>query len=130
MPCPVLLWGRSSKAKSQARRAKSEAKTDTLLTIFHLSALEKKLLIYSDNANLTDMLTRGRLSTTFTSIFQNPAGAVTGSVLVQLGENDALWPASYTAGETAYWTSTASISVQTLPAVGHSFHLHLDDWTG
>jgi hypothetical protein len=36
LSCPVV-----------ARRAKSEAETDTQLTIFHLSALKKRLPIYS-----------------------------------------------------------------------------------
>lgn len=99
------------------------------LLFYYPPAADQDVINY-DNANLTDNLTRGQLFTTFASVFQDPAGAVTGPVLVQLGEHDALWPASYAAGEAAYWTSASSITVQSLPAVGHSFNLHLDNRTG
>src|SRR5205823_10016593 len=49
-------------------------------------------IIAFDNAHMADMLTRGQLFTTFFAIFNDPASQVTGPVLVQLGENDALWP--------------------------------------
>ena len=87
-------------------------------------------VIAYDNANLADQLTRGQLFTTFFSIFQDPAGQVTGPVLVQLGEHDALWPSTYAAGEAAYWTSAESVTVQSLANVGHDFNTHLDNQTG
>jgi pimeloyl-ACP methyl ester carboxylesterase len=99
------------------------------LLFYHSPAADPDVIDY-DLANLIDMVTRGQIFTTFASIFQDPAGDVTGPVLVQLGEHDALWPASYAAGEAAYWTSASSITVQSLPAVGHSFNLHLDNRTG
>jgi hypothetical protein len=55
---------------------------------------------------------------------------VTGHALVQLGENDAFWPAQFASGEAAYWTSASSITVQSLPQVGHDFNTHLDHKTG
>lgn len=86
-----------------------------------------------DNANLADLLTRGQLFTTFAAIF-NPAadkvGLVTGPVLVQLGENDALWPSQFAGGEAAFWTSASSITVESLPVTGHSFNTHLVNRTG
>jgi len=47
------------------------------------------------------MFTCGQLFTTFTNIFHIPAGLRPRPVLVQLGENNTLWQASYTAGEVA-----------------------------
>jgi len=98
--------------------------------VFYNGAAADQAVIDYDNSNLIDFLTRGQLFTTFASVFQDPAGAVGGPVLVQLGEHDALWPASFASGEAAYWTSASSITVQSLPEVGHSFNLHLDNRTG
>ena len=90
-------------------------------------------VIAYDNLNLADLLTRGQLFTTFAAVFDPAAdhvGAVTGPVLVQLGEHDALWPSSYAGGEAAFWTNASSITVESLPVVGHSFNTHLDNKTG
>jgi len=54
---PVVLWGRSSKAKPQALRAKSEAETNTQLTSFDSSASEKQLFI--DLAQIIDSIHSG-----------------------------------------------------------------------
>jgi pimeloyl-ACP methyl ester carboxylesterase len=94
------------------------------------TAAADQAVIDYDNSNLTDLVTRGQIFTTFASVFQDPVGAVSGPVLVQLGEHDALWPALYAPDEAAYWTSAASITVQSLPNVGHSFNLHLDNRDG
>jgi pimeloyl-ACP methyl ester carboxylesterase len=99
---------------------------------YHAPAADPNVIAY-DNANLADLLTRGQLFTTFAAIF-NPAadrvGMVTGPVLVQLGENDALWPSQFASGEAAFWTSASSITVQGLDQVGHDFNTHLDNKTG
>ena len=87
-------------------------------------------VIAFDNENLADDLTQGQLRTTFFSIFGDPAGQVTGPVLVQLGEHDALWPSLYAGGEAALWSSASSVTVQSLSNVGHDFNLHLDNETG
>jgi pimeloyl-ACP methyl ester carboxylesterase len=101
--------------------------------LFYYSPAADPDVIAYDNLSLADLLTRGQLFTTFAAVF-NPAadhvGAVTGPVLVQLGENDALWPSAYAGGEAAYWTSASSITVESLPAVGHAFNTHLDNKTG
>ena len=90
-------------------------------------------VIAYDNLNLADLLTRGQLFTTFAAVFNPEAdrvGAVTGPVLVQLGEHDALWPSLYAGGEAAFWTNASSVTVQSLPSVGHSLNTHLDNKTG
>jgi pimeloyl-ACP methyl ester carboxylesterase len=82
-----------------------------------------------------DQWTEGQLFTTFLSFFfpaVTGVGAVTGPVLLQLGEFDALFPWTDPASELALWTST-SPEVQLLPGVGHDFNLHLrnaEGWQG
>ena len=101
--------------------------------LFYFANAADPDVIDYDNQNLSDLLTRGQLFTTFAAIF-NPAadhvGSVTGPVLVQLGEHDALWPSLYAGGESAYWTGTSNLTVESLPEVGHSFNGHLDNKTG
>jgi pimeloyl-ACP methyl ester carboxylesterase len=99
---------------------------------YYAPAADPEVITY-DNANLADLLTRGQLSTTFAAVFNPQAdrvGMVTGPVLVQLGENDALWPAQFAGGEAAFWTSASSITVHSLPQVGHDFNTHRNNKTG
>ncbi|MFY9574236.1 MAG: alpha/beta hydrolase, partial [Blastocatellia bacterium] len=99
---------------------------------YYADAADADVIAY-DNQNLADLLSRGQIFTTFGAVF-NPAadrvGAVTGPVLVQLGEHDALWPSLYAGGEAAYWTNASSVTVESLPSVGHAFNTHLDNKTG
>ena len=101
--------------------------------LFYFADAADAEVIANDNLNLADLLTRGQLFTTFAAVF-NPAadrvGAVTGPVLVQLGEHDALWPSLYAGGEAAFWTNASSVTVESLPSVGHAFNTHLDNKTG
>jgi len=101
--------------------------------LFYFADAADADVIAYDNLNLADLLTRGQLFTTFAAVF-NPAadrvGAVTGPVLVQLGEHDSLWPSLYAGGEAAFWTNASSVTVESLPSVGHSFNTHLDNKTG
>jgi pimeloyl-ACP methyl ester carboxylesterase len=90
-------------------------------------------VIAYDNNNLADLLARGQLSTAILGIF-DPAvtrvGATTGNVLVQLGEFDVLFPASLAEGEAAYFASASSVTVQSLPGVGHDFNTHFRNHEG
>lgn len=101
--------------------------------LFYFGDAADANVIDYDNLNLADLLTRGQLFTTFAAVF-NPAadhvGSVTGPVLVQLGEHDALWPSLYAGGEAAYWTNASSVTVESLPTVGHAFNTHLDNKRG
>lgn len=97
-------------------------------------------VIAYDRSDLADQLTRGLLFTGILTVFDaaaNRVGQVTGPVLVQLGENDALFPATLAAGEAASFTSASSVTVQTLPGVGHDVNTHyhnhaswqmIDEW--
>ena len=99
---------------------------------YFADAADAEVIAY-DNLNLADLLTRGQIFTTFAAIFNPEAdrvGAVTGPVLVQLGEHDALWPSVYAGGEAAYWTSASSVTVESLANIGHAFNTHLDNKTG
>jgi pimeloyl-ACP methyl ester carboxylesterase len=90
-------------------------------------------VIAYDNNFLADLLARGQLSTAILGIF-DPAvtrvGATTGRVLVQLGEFDALFPASLAEGEAAYFTSASSVTGQSLAGVGHDFNTHFRNHEG
>lgn len=113
---------------------------DALRGGFYYAPDADPAVIDYDRANLADLLARGQLVTGILNAFDpsaNRVGSVTGPVLVQLGEHDALFPSIYADGEAAYYTSAASVTVQPLPAVGHDVntHLHnhtawqlLDDW--
>ena len=101
--------------------------------LFYFADAADADVIANDNLNLADLLTRGQLLTTFAAVFDPAAdhvGSVTGPVLVQLGEHDALWPSLFAGGEAAFWTNASSVTVQSLPNVGHSFNTHLDNKTG
>jgi pimeloyl-ACP methyl ester carboxylesterase len=101
--------------------------------LFYFAGAADPDVIAFDNLNLADLLTRGQLFTTFAAVFNPEAdrvGAVTGPVLVQLGEHDALWPSLYAGGEAAFWTNASSVTVESLPNVGHSFNTHLDNKQG
>jgi pimeloyl-ACP methyl ester carboxylesterase len=101
--------------------------------LFYFAGNADPDVIAYDNQNLADLLTRGQLFTTFAAIF-NPAadhvGEVTGPVLVQLGEHDALWPSAFAAGEAAYYSSASRVTVESLAGVGHAFNNHLNNKTG
>lgn len=86
-----------------------------------------------DNSYFTEMISRGQLLTVFFTLFDPAAtlvGNVKGPVLVQLGEHDVLFPAALADGEAAYWTSASSVTVQSLPGVGHDFNGHVDHLQG
>jgi pimeloyl-ACP methyl ester carboxylesterase len=90
-------------------------------------------VIAYDNNFLADLLARGQLSTGILAMFDPAAtrvGATTGHVLVQLGEFDVLFPASLAEGEAAYFTSASSVTVQSLPGVGHDFNTHFRNHEG
>ena len=98
---------------------------------YHLPGADPDVVAY-DNSNMADTLTRGQLFSTFFVMlfFSDPADQVTGPVLVQLGEFDALWPASFASGEAGRWLSASSVTVQSLAGVGHDFNTHLNNKVG
>ncbi len=83
-----------------------------------------------DRDNLSDLLPRGQLVTAIFNTFDpslNRVGQVTGPVLVQLGEYDALFPASLAGAEAAFYTSASGVTVQTIPGVGHDVNTHFNN---
>jgi pimeloyl-ACP methyl ester carboxylesterase len=124
----------------------------TLMTLpyFPLDAATRAFLFYDaahadpaviavDNA-LAEPWTGGQVGSTFVAFVYPYLGlppfhgvnAVTGPVLIQLGENDALFPASRPEDERAFWASTQP-RIESLPDMGHDFNLHLtreSSWRG
>jgi pimeloyl-ACP methyl ester carboxylesterase len=106
--------------------------------LFYYPPAADPAVIAADNAS-ADVWTGGQVPSTF-GAFLYPLAApeidgvsrVTGPVLIQLGEFDALFPAGNDASETAVWLSTTP-TVQTIAGIGHNFNLHLnreESWTG
>jgi pimeloyl-ACP methyl ester carboxylesterase len=90
-------------------------------------------VIAYDRDNLAELLPRAQLLTGVFAAFDpsaNRVGAVTGRVLVQLGEHDALFPASLAEGEAAFYTSASSVTVQAIPGVGHDVNTHFGNRPG
>jgi len=98
---------------------------------YHAPGADADVIAY-DRDNLADLLSRGQLLTGVFAAFDptaNRVGAVTGTVLVQLGEHDALFPASLAEGEAAFYSSASSVTVQAIPGVGHNVNTHYGNRT-
>ena len=99
---------------------------------YYAPGADSEVIAYDNNV-LADLLARGQLSTAILGMF-DPAvtrvGAATGHVLVQLGEFDALFPASLAEGEAAFFASASSVTVQSLAGVGHDFNTHFRNHEG
>ena len=108
--------------------------------LFYYAPGADPAVIEYDREHLADFVPRGQLVTGILAGFDPAAtrvGAVTGPVLVQLGEFDVLYPASYADGEAAYFGSASSVTVQSLQGVGHNMNTHfrnheswalIDEW--
>lgn len=106
---------------------------------YYAPGADADVLAY-DRDNLADLLPRAQLVTGVFAAFDpaaNRVGSVTGPVLAQLGEHDALFPASLADGEAAFYTGASSVTVQAIPGVGHDVNTHfgnhlswrlMDEW--
>lgn len=98
--------------------------------LFYDTAASDPAVIAADNAT-ADQWTGGQVQTTFVAfvypLFGLPpfdgVNAVTGPVLIQLGQNDALFPAGAPEQEASQWTST-TVEMQQIDGIGHDFNLH------
>lgn len=105
---------------------------DLRAELFYHAPAADPLVIAYDRDNLAELLPRGQLVTGVFAAFDSSAnrvGAVTGPVLVQLGEHDALFPASLAEDEAAFYTSASSVTVQAIPGVGHDMNTHFGNHT-
>lgn len=87
--------------------------------------VDPDMLTYDAN-QLAAQLPRGVFLSGFSIIYQaalTGATQVTGRVLVQLGENDGLFPSSGASAETASYPN-AQLTIQTIAQIGHCFNLH------
>lgn len=108
---------------------------------YHAPAVDPDVIVF-DNTELSDVMARGFFTTTVLNLYDTTitkVDQVTGPVLVQLGEYDAIAPGSFAAEEATYWSSASDLSVEVLPGIGHDFNSHLDredgwkqidDWIG
>lgn len=101
---------------------------------FHLPETDPAMPAYDAGTLATTMASGQFFDTLMTSL--NPpsdgVGAVTGPVLVQLGDHDVLAPGELASIEAGYWTSASSVTVQELGEMGHDVNLHLNreqSWT-
>lgn len=94
---------------------------------YHAPGADPEVIAY-DREHLADRLPRAQLVTAIFNAFEpveNRVGSVNGPVLVQLGEHDALFPASLADGEAAFYANASGVTVQTLHGVGHDVNTHL-----
>ena len=99
---------------------------------YHAPGADPAVIDY-DREHLSDLLSRGQLTTGVFAAFDpaaNRVGSVTGPVLAQFGEHDALFPASLSEDEAAFYASASSVTVQTVPGVGHDFNTHFNNHAG
>jgi pimeloyl-ACP methyl ester carboxylesterase len=107
--------------------------------LFYYAAGADPAVMAADNAT-ADQWTGGQVSTTFIAFVYAFYGlppldgmnAVTGPVLIQLGDHDALFPAGAPEQEAAQWTST-TVETQEIANIGHDFNLHYareESWRG
>jgi pimeloyl-ACP methyl ester carboxylesterase len=94
-------------------------------------------MIQVDQTVLSSTISRGQftdLENFYGNRLLDRSTAVTSPVLVQFGDNDALYPAAAEApNEASFWTSSRAVRVVTLPHdIGHCLNAHLDhmdSWT-
>lgn len=134
LPVPAEVIGEM--LQHEYARAPGEARAPLF---FYAPGADSDVIAY-DRDVLADQLPRGQLVTGILAGFDPNAtlvGSVTGPVLVQLGEFDALYPASYADGEAAFFAGASGVTVQALPGVGHNFNMHyrnregwrlMDEW--
>ncbi|HVE83828.1 MAG TPA: alpha/beta hydrolase [Myxococcales bacterium] len=86
------------------------------------------VITYDAQAFTNNFIPRGMLRTGILPSYDPMAtkvNQVTGEVLVQLGDNDALYPGALADKEPPLWTM-AKCKCRSLPTVGHCFNLHID----
>lgn len=110
--------------------------------LFYDAANADPIVIAFDNANLADTFTRGFLADAVAVFTARALGDVDQikaltkvdqigvPMFVQLGANDALFPASYAAVETQFYSGAPNVTVDTLSNIGHSFNLHTNHQAG
>ncbi|MFO0591971.1 MAG: alpha/beta hydrolase [Polyangiaceae bacterium] len=95
---------------------------------FHLPQTAPAMLGY-DASTLATTISSGQFLDTliYTSVpDMDGVGAVTGPVLVQMGDHDMIAPGANAPLEAAHWASASSVTVQGLSEMGHDVNLHLN----
>jgi len=111
----------------------------TRTALFYYAPGADPSVIAADNGT-ADVWTGGQVATTFIAFVYGLFGLppidgmnlVTGPVLIQLGQFDALFPAGSPEQEAAQWTGTR-VEIQEIANLGHDFNLHFareESWRG
>jgi pimeloyl-ACP methyl ester carboxylesterase len=102
---------------------------------YHLASADPNVIAF-DNAALADTTTRGFVLDAVDVFTARALGDVNQiktltkvnqvdvPVFVQLGDFDALFPASLAGAEASFYSSAPNVTVDTLSNIGHSFNLH------
>jgi pimeloyl-ACP methyl ester carboxylesterase len=94
---------------------------------YHGPTADPAVIAY-DNAEIADTFTRGQLLGLL-AVFADPqiagVGGVNSPVLIQLGENDILHPASLLAADAALYVEAPAVATVMVPEVGHILNAHL-----
>jgi pimeloyl-ACP methyl ester carboxylesterase len=108
---------------------------------YHLAAADPAVIAF-DNAVLTDTTTRGFVVDAVDVFTARALGDVNQikaltkvdqigvPVFVQLGDFDALFPASLAGAEAGFYSGAPQVTVDTLSNIGHSFNLHSNHQAG
>ncbi len=94
--------------------------------MFYALPWTSRAIVAHDNAVFDEPTSRGIYTTAMVRAFDptySRVGEVEGPVLVQLGDQDKLFPASFAQEEASWWTR-ADVTVQAVPDTGHCFNQH------
>ena len=95
--------------------------------LFYHAAGADPAVIAVDNLTM-DWWSNGQLLSTFFAFLDpriDQPWRVNGKVLIQVSQNDNLFPGVFMEDEAALWTGTTP-AIQVLAGIGHDFNLHLD----
>lgn len=95
--------------------------------LFYHAPTADPVVIAYDNAEIASTFTRGQLLGLL-AVFADPqiagVGGVNSPVLIQLGENDILHPASLLAADATLYVQAPEVATVMLPDVGHILNAH------
>jgi pimeloyl-ACP methyl ester carboxylesterase len=112
--------------------------------LFFFPGTSDPAVIAYDNANLADAMTRGffldaiNVFTARHPEVGDPAQVkaltkvdqVNVPVLIQLGDQDVLFPVAFGGSEASYYSGSPSVTLEILSSIGHGFNVHTNHLAG